>query len=513
MVNPTQANSSHQSFQHSTVDSPNPIEDKKTSVRTSPLDQLRHSPTTAEHAISRPTRMSLFASQKTTAEQLVADENTALQVGSGVNGSAKPTAETGDAAHANSTVSAKINKQSTPENHDNQDKKGASRFEGDKEFDAIAQGSKILKKDLRGDDVKKVQQALIDMGYHIPGGASGIYDQDTQEAVKRFQLDTGNSVDGKVGRNTLKALKQHAPASDAKLVRSAEYDKLFADGRLDITIAVGYDEKNNHLDSVKQTIQGLKADGYKPIDYGALSNSDRGKMGLTKDRYDPNAQYFHKTFKDTKTGKEIDSVVRLVEPSMGGNKARASFKKALEQDEVVLYSGHARYGTGPDFDHKTKGDGNFVINERGNQHHEAPPKKLKDAIKGRNTDLDQIKAHPNYQLLIMNGCSTVEYMPNLRSAIFKDRTPDNTDIVITNNTTWVGTSSKHNLAFLKGITERQTQPQMAAQHNKIETDYSTMLNGLGARTRHGRQILPDKGYNTYSTNGFFGNEANQQLPK
>ncbi len=513
MVNPTQTNGSSRSYQHSTADSSNPAADKNSAVQATRLEQLRHSPTTVDQIIGKPTGISQLAAQKTTAEQLAAGGNNDTQEGTGISGSASLTAETWDTARANSTDSAQVKKQSTPENHGAKEKKGASRFEGDKQFDTIAQGKKILTKDTKGSDVQKVQQALIDMGYNIPGGASGSYDQDTHDAVKHFQLDTGIGVDGRVGKNTLKTLKQHAPAPDQKLVRSAEYDKLFADGRLDTTIAVGFDEHKNHVDSVKQTIRGLKNDGYKLVDYNALSDAEKSKMGLTGDRYDPNAQYFHKTFKDTNTGKDIVSVVRLVEPSMGGREARASFKQALEQDEVVLYSGHARYGTGPDFDHKTKGEGNFVINEAGNKQHEPPPQKLKDAIKGRNTDLDQIKAHPKYQLLILNGCSTIEYMPNLRSAMFTDRNPDNTDIVITNNTTWVGTSSKHNLAFLKGISERQTQPQMAAQHNRIETDYSAKLNGQGVRTPSGHPILSNEGYNTYLTNGFFGNNANQQLPK
>jgi peptidoglycan hydrolase-like protein with peptidoglycan-binding domain len=479
VINPTQTYGSNQ---HHTAETLNPVADKQSVDSTSRLDQLRDSPTTEEQIFGRPDNISRLALQETTADQLAAG-NRATQAASGT--------------HDHAT-----------------DKKGAARFNGDKDFVAIAQGDKILKKGSTGTDVKKVQQALIDMGYNIPGGASGTFGQDTHDAIRHFQLDTGIGVDGKVGKNTLEALKQQAPAPGQKLVRSVEYDKLFADGRLNTTIAIGFDENGGHNKELRMTIQGLEDSGYKIIDYSSLSDAEKNKLGLTGDRYDPNTNYFHKTFTDAKTGKNVESVVRVIDPgSVDGKTARTSFMKALEQDEVVLYSGHARHGTGPDFDHKSKGDGNFVINETGNRYHSPPPAVLKNAIDGRGSDLDQIKAHPDYQLLIMNGCSTTEYMPSLRSSMFMDRNPTNTDLIVTNNTRWVATGSKHNIAFLNGITQRQTQPEMATQHNSIETDHSVLLNHSGTRTPRGNLIPPNEGYNTFFTNGLFGNDANQKLPK
>ena len=44
---------------------------------------------------------------------------------------------------------------------------GAKRFEGDKDLDAVAAGTKTLGVGSKGDSVKKVQESLIDMGYDI----------------------------------------------------------------------------------------------------------------------------------------------------------------------------------------------------------------------------------------------------------------------------------------------------------------------------------------------------------
>lgn len=61
-----------------------------------------------------------------------------------------------------------------------------------------------LKYGSRGDEVKKMQQALIDSGYDLgSGGADGIFGAKTQAAVKQYQQNNGLAVDGIAGNNTL----------------------------------------------------------------------------------------------------------------------------------------------------------------------------------------------------------------------------------------------------------------------------------------------------------------------
>ena len=64
-----------------------------------------------------------------------------------------------------------------------------------------------LKYGSQGEDVKKLQQALIDNGYNVgKTGADGIVGKNTVAAIKEYQKDNGLTVDGIAGKNTLGAL-------------------------------------------------------------------------------------------------------------------------------------------------------------------------------------------------------------------------------------------------------------------------------------------------------------------
>ena len=57
-----------------------------------------------------------------------------------------------------------------------------------------------------GDDVRAVQQALVNLGY-TPGDVDGIYGATTEAAVIAFQNASGLEADGIVGAETLAALQ------------------------------------------------------------------------------------------------------------------------------------------------------------------------------------------------------------------------------------------------------------------------------------------------------------------
>lgn len=59
----------------------------------------------------------------------------------------------------------------------------------------------------RGDEVKKLQRALVDAGYNVgTAGVDGSYGPDTTAAVKKYQQDKGLQVDGIAGEKTLGSL-------------------------------------------------------------------------------------------------------------------------------------------------------------------------------------------------------------------------------------------------------------------------------------------------------------------
>lgn len=61
----------------------------------------------------------------------------------------------------------------------------------------------LVRKGQQSEDVRKVQQRLIDLGYSCgSAGADGIFGNGTLDAVKRFQKANGLAVDGIVGEKT-----------------------------------------------------------------------------------------------------------------------------------------------------------------------------------------------------------------------------------------------------------------------------------------------------------------------
>ena len=70
---------------------------------------------------------------------------------------------------------------------------------------AGASAATVLEVGSRGDDVKKVQQKLIQFGY-MTGTADGRYGEKTRDAVIWFQQKNGLTADGKVGAKTAAAL-------------------------------------------------------------------------------------------------------------------------------------------------------------------------------------------------------------------------------------------------------------------------------------------------------------------
>ena len=64
-----------------------------------------------------------------------------------------------------------------------------------------------LRQGSKGDDVKKLQKALIEAGYNVGGtGADGVYGKNTAAAVRQYQKDNGLAVDSIAGKNTLGSL-------------------------------------------------------------------------------------------------------------------------------------------------------------------------------------------------------------------------------------------------------------------------------------------------------------------
>src|SRR5262249_49033105 len=230
----------------------------------------------------------------------------------------------------------------------------------------ILMGTTTLSRANNGDTVKSIQQALSDLGYTAPlYGSDGSLGRETARLVKSFQRAQGLPVTGIVNRATLSELDRVATQPGQKLEKYPEYDRMFADGYLTTTFAVGYDEDNSHPAEISKIQSGLETDGYTEMD---ASDSTDANL-LRGAGYDPTnmpagVTYYHKTF--AYQGKPVDSIVQLITPDTPD--AVNQFTQGMIQSDMVVYMGHARYGTGPDFDPKESTAGNYVIGVNSTAH-------------------------------------------------------------------------------------------------------------------------------------------------
>ena len=68
-------------------------------------------------------------------------------------------------------------------------------------------GMRLLKRGCTGEDVRRLQTSLLELGYDLPKyGADGQYGQETESAVRQLQAAAGIEVDGKYGEETHAAL-------------------------------------------------------------------------------------------------------------------------------------------------------------------------------------------------------------------------------------------------------------------------------------------------------------------
>lgn len=96
----------------------------------------------------------------------------------------------------------------------------AEQPEAEKAVDVGSLGSRLLKKGRKGEDVRTLQELLMELGYALPKyGADGDFGSETKKAVKDFQQDNGLTVDGQYGE------KSHAALMGILAEREAQEDE------------------------------------------------------------------------------------------------------------------------------------------------------------------------------------------------------------------------------------------------------------------------------------------------
>jgi hypothetical protein len=136
--------------------------------------------------------------------------------------------------------------------------------------------------------------------------------------------------------------------------RRLRYGTLCRDGLLDVAVGVGFDETDLHKNvaaSIEDTLQRL---GFRVDATAALGLYTRA--GRSSPPADVGTFYVRERALSfapaVGAAREIDAVVRLL-VNLDGSKGVAvarSFQDALMRADVSYYTGHGRYGSGPDFD-------------------------------------------------------------------------------------------------------------------------------------------------------------------
>lgn len=122
--------------------------------------------------------------------------------------------------------------------------------------------TRTLKKNFTGEDVKQLQQALIDLGY-LNDAADGTFGANTEEAVIRFQAVNGLSADGLAGVKTQELLysgnalsADQAPKPDFLMLVNRQHKLGKNDAPTDLVTI----ESVLSADIVKVKYSGTKAD-------------------------------------------------------------------------------------------------------------------------------------------------------------------------------------------------------------------------------------------------------------
>jgi peptidoglycan hydrolase-like protein with peptidoglycan-binding domain len=320
----------------------------------------------------------------------------------------------------------------------------------------VAAGKKEIAKNAKGPAVGKMQEALQTAGYKLPRyGADGKFGDETVKALKKFQTDHCLKDTGRLDKQTMEQLSIAS-------TKFPEYGKLFADGKLNATIAVGFDEKRSDKGETKDVIAGLTTRGYTQLDPNTAGTDKQMAERFKAAGIDPataktdGLQYFTKTFKYG--GKDVTSVVKLITPDTP--QAKDKFAKAMGGSELVIYSGHGRYGSGPDFDPITSPKGNFVIGK--------PYEAGHVALNRGQTDLQKTTMTKDYQLMMFDGCTTNYYVDDLRRAPGKDS--KNLDLVVSTGSLPWSTGSTDVLRMLDGVTEGQSINQIKSDLEDINRE-------------------------------------------
>jgi peptidoglycan hydrolase-like protein with peptidoglycan-binding domain len=294
---------------------------------------------------------------------------------------------------------------------------------GEPELTALLTGGSPLARGAKGPAVAALQRALLACGFQPRGGADGLFGPSTEGALRGLQRSVGLPPTGVLDARTLAALDRETPPPGGGRELWPEYDRLFARGSLEVTVAVGFDEGG----AGEELEAGARADlallGLRPLP-STDTAAELTALGIDPTQLAPGVEHFLGV--GLRTPGPV--VVHLITPTTVD--AARRFEQALVDSDVVIYAGHGRRGTGPDFDALGSPEGNYVIDA------DAPraggPMSSLAATVARSTHvLARTPFHrDHYQLLLLAACSSADYLRALRT-VADQKDTSNLDVLVT----------------------------------------------------------------------------------
>lgn len=370
---------------------------------------------------------------------------------------------------------------------------------------------------------KALQQALVDMGQKLnyPGHATGVDGQPGQRTRQALVNVVESAITGKAA-----AVQKSGPFP--------HYDRMLDDNLLDMTLAIGYDEGTDvyasaHTFEQRKMLDALADRGFVRDDAKALALLKAAGQDLQADY---TALYVKENVSE-KDGKPVHAIVRVIHAGDGtqGAEKRAAAIEAMNQSDVFMYGGHARYGTGMDFDrnftvtidwngvpnapaqgkvtYKDYGalkdllggnaeanqwlatldkqgkisvegsnDGNIRMSEKDMHRAEFGSRLMNKALEGVDNTLSEEIQGDRYRLWLFNGCRTVDYMPSIQAESRENPLlgSKNLDVMTTEQTLYWHNISNSLMQFLDGVMAQDGTPDLLGRMtgaNPEQADHAT----------------------------------------
>ncbi len=207
------------------------------------------------------------------------------------------------------------------------------------------------------------------------------------------------------------------------------YEKLLADKKLEIGVAIGYPFVSEFT-AISEFLKssGFRFDNSHTQFYDVFTKKKNYTKKATK--AEPKPASVEITIEVTIIHGDYDS--RKDKTIIPGKKnAKATFASFLAKKEVVLYSGHARAGHGPDFDGDDVTAQNFVIGDNSTYHRNGVLRKTPfynhaQIPKNQQNDLEAMSKSKQfrggmYRAWFFNACSSVNYLDEVRGRWLKQK--------------------------------------------------------------------------------------------